>query len=681
MLDLHYPRLWCNHVDWPNSAFWFKPGTMTENEGGQAPVVLWKGDKPASVGEEGIYFGTRQPHDSAVYLGDIVYGETGGYSTSELCHKFDDRIMADYIAGYRYGQVWRVACDLGGSGGPNVYASQLRVRTFIWPRNESFLEAQIVNREITVFHDVLESGRMQLDWEAKAFIPDLEHGFVAEKQLAADSVELDLAAGQIVRIPIRFETPDVDNPTKLRLTVRLVDPATGEKVFEQQQDCAVHPVEPLRAPAGAAIGLYDPAGDTASKLEALGVTQIRPVEELTAESLDGLQTVIIANDSPAPAEGALQPLSDFVAAGGKVILLGWRKGAKWTPFARLGPDPQSLEHTYCFVRAHDHPLMTGIDDQLLRLWSDDHIVSRGALTKSKGIGLNFIPIVDAGAPTGGGLAYAPLAEIVSGAGSYVVCQLRVVELAGRVPGPRKLLQNLLDYAAAPAYRKARPAGLLLAVDSPERKLLGELAVASVEITDDESLGTVGTVIVDAGGIEGRAEQLRSFAERGGVVLVKGLTTETQAKFVGLFETHLELIADDKTRRPIQTRRDPVTAGISNEELYWERRKSQFSWQVDQQIGTPVCATLIKPAPGMPGLIDLYRTEPVGNDAKPVESRGASLVKIAVGTGWIVVDQTRWEAAYEKDPGGWGGSVAFATGLKRYVSCLLTNLGVLQTDEE
>ena len=74
---------------------------------------------------------------------------------------------------------------------------------------------------------------------------------------------------------------------------------------------------------------------------------------------------------------------------------------------------------------------------------------------------------------------------------------------------------------------------------------------------------------------------------------------------------------------------------------------------------------------------LYRTESRDNRDKLVESRGAGLVKIPVGRGWLVMDQVRWEAAYEPQPKGWGGEITFATGLKRYVSGLLTNLGVLQ----
>ena len=71
---------------------------------------------------------------------------------------------------------------------------------------------------------------------------------------------------------------------------------------------------------------------------------------------------------------------------------------------------------------------------------------------------------------------------------------------------------------------------------------------------------------------------------------------------------------------------------------------------------------------------LYRTELRDYQDKVIESRGAGLVKVSVGRGWIVIDQARWEAAYEPQPQVWGSKVQFADGLKRYVSLLLTNLG-------
>jgi len=682
MMDLHYPRMWYNHPDYPNAAFWLKPGEMTAHEGGQAPIFRWRGDKPVSIGEGGDYFQTRPPFDTATYAGDSVYGEPCGYGVSTRCHEVDDMITAGYIEGYRQGGIWRVSFDLGASGGPLTRAAQRRVRTFIWPRDDHFLAGRTVTRRISIFHDLLEPQRVRFTWQAKAFVPDIEHNMIAEEELTDGSVDLNLDAGAIVHRQISFDTPEVRRAAKVKLTVQLVNVDTGKQLFQQEQDYWVYPVSGMQTPPSAAIGVFDPRGATIATFNRLGVADVRELSALNASSLKDLRAAIVVDDVPSAPTAAVQALSDFVEAGGKVILLGWHRGVPWLPFSDLRPAEQSMAQTYCFARAPDHPLLAGVDDQMLRLWSEDHVVARGPLAKSDGIGCNFIPIVDAGRKRGHGLASVVVAEVVRGKGSYVICQLRLTELADRHPGARLILQNVLNYTAAPPYRQVRPAGAMLALDSPLRKLLGDLNAVVVDIDDAEALADVSTVIVDAHGVQGKAEQLRRFAEGGGTVLVKGLNIDTQARFADLFPTTLELVADRQTRRPTRARHDPILAGISNEELYWERRKSRFTGGAEGTIGTAVYDTLIKsatdPGNGMSGVIELYRTEPVGYDSKPAESRGAGLVKIAVGAGWMIVDQTRWEDTYEPQPkGGWGGQVAFATGLKRYVSCLLTNLGVEQ----
>ena len=90
---------------------------------------------------------------------------------------------------------------------------------------------------------------------------------------------------------------------------------------------------------------------------------------------------------------------------------------------------------------------------------------------------------------------------------------------------------------------------------------------------------VGMNVVLADIEEDRLENaVKSIKEAGGNVLMKGLSPQTAEQFGKLFATPLELVADTSTWRPVRMRDDDITAGISNEELYWERRKSRFSWK-------------------------------------------------------------------------------------------------------
>jgi len=666
VVDLHYPRSWYNNVDFPNCTYWLKPGVMTESFGGQTPMFTWKGDRPFTVGEEGQLFTTQPPFDMAVFIGDSAYLENFGYGTSARFRAVDDMVGAGYIEGYRRSGVVRIAPDLGASGGPQMNAAMKRVRTFISPRDECFLSGATIKRDVTVFHDVLVREVLKLTWRVVAY-PSVDANTTAEgKPLAGGTEQVQMAAGEVRHLPIEWEAPTVEKPVRLVLAVELSN--DQGRVFLEKHDYFVYPREPLHLPDGALVGLYDPAGLTEEALRELGVTGLKKIDSLAPASLVGLSALIIGENVPSEQAGAKEALAALVQAGGKIIMLrSGQVGLKWAPLAGLSCT-KGIEHTYCFVRDRYHPLVAGIDDRLLRLWGTDHVVSQDTLAKVTSH--NAVPIIDAGGPYASGLSYAPLTEIAMPRGSWVLCQLLVIEKADKHPGARRLLQNILDYAAAPPQRAVGPVGVLAGADSVVRRLLDDLGFVTRDVSTG-GLDQVRTVVVDAESIAGRGRALRQFAEQGGNVLVKGLTPDSLERFDGLFPAPPDLVADDRTKRPVQDAPDPLTSGISNEELYWERRTRQFAFGPEHYTGTLVYNYLIKLGPGMKGL---YRTELRDYQDDVVESRGAGLVKIPVGHGCIVIDQTRWGVAYEPQPQVWGSKVRFADGLKRYVSLLLTNLG-------
>jgi hypothetical protein len=660
MIDLHYPRDWYRHTDFPNAAFWLKPGVMTESDNGQTPVFPWRGDRPVTIGEEGQLFTAQPPHDMATFMGDGAYLEPLGYAASARLKELDDLLGAAYLEGYRRSGVVRISPDCGASGGPRMSAAMKLVRTFVQPRDECFFANSTVEREISVFHDALVAEKLTLTWRVRRAATE------AAATVAHGSTSLRLAAGEVRHVPISWKTPKVEASGRYVLETRLAN-AQGE-VFAEQHEYAVYPAPALRVPAGASVGLYDPDGRTAATLARLGAGTLKRVETLSPEALAGLSGLILAEALPAEPDRAPEALGALTAAGGKVILLRQleQAGLKWLPIKGLGR-AEGIRHTTCFARDYAHPLLAGIDDSLLRLWGSDHVVAVDSFPKiTSG---KVIPIIDAGGPRGSGLCYAPMAEIVLPRGSWVLCQLRLVEKAATHPGARRLLQNILDYAAAPSYRTARPLGVLAGDGSVVRRLLRDLDVETLDVAAG-GLERVGAIIVDEQGVQGRAPELRTFAAQGGIVLVKGLTPETRDRFSGLFAAPPELVADEQTKRPVQDCRDPLISAISNEELYWERRKEQFARAPAKCVGTSVYRYLI--APGS-AAISLYRTEVRDGDDQVVPSRGSGLVKTPVAKGWIVVDQTRWEAAYEPQPQVWGNTTPFAAGLQRYVSLLLANL--------
>jgi hypothetical protein len=684
MLDLHYPRHWNMHVDFPNDVQWLASETEKKYDSGHAPFSGWRRDKPLSIGEDGSYQSYRPPHDAATRFGDKVYIEPSGYRISAPIADCDQFMFAGYIEGYRRTGVWRHCLDLGGSGGPIMYDAMRRVRTFVWPKGETFFAGSELRKTVTIMHDALEEKALRFSWNAVAFVPDIEHNYIDEQEAESGETELDLAAGDHVDQIVSFEVPESDIEYKLVLTLTLAVASDGDAIHSQELTYWIYPDRKLAVQAGAKIGVFDPAGKTIAAIDDSVSAEVTRIDEVTQESLADLQALVIGELAHSVSGQAQDPVRNFVRSGGKVIVLRQTgsTGLDLVPVNGLKRE-RGIAHTHAFVRAAGHPLLSGVGDVTLKLWLDDHVVSTDALHKHSGD--NFLPLIDAGGTKGSGLAFASMAEIRHGKGSYVLCQLRLAEASANQPGARMLLQNLLTYASAP-LPDLKPAGTLLAKDSPVRSLLDDLGVETIDLVGGKTFYGVGTIVVDDTGIIGRAMQLRDFVDAGGNVLVKGLTPENREAFTGLLGDSIKVVADTQTFRPIQARPDPLLRGISNEELYWERRKSKMKSLPKDMTATRVYDALITPGAGMTAL---YRTEsrvPVREPfSRPsiedridtIPSRGAGLVKIPVGRGLIIIDQVRWEAAYEKQPKSHGGTVTFKTGVKRYVSYLLSNLGVLQ----
>ena len=159
------------------------------------------------MGEEGSYHQARAPHDMATYAGDSIYGEPGGYGVSARCSEIDDMIEAALMEAYRQVGVWRIAPDLGGSGGPQMRAAHKRVRTFTWPRDDRFLSGTIVQRRLSVFHDVLQPEELRLVWQVKSFTADRASNAVYEEIISGEQVDMEMQAGEIIHREIEFRCP------------------------------------------------------------------------------------------------------------------------------------------------------------------------------------------------------------------------------------------------------------------------------------------------------------------------------------------------------------------------------------------------------------------------------------------------------------------------------------------
>ena len=172
--------------------------------------------------------------------------------------------------------------------------------------------------------------------------------------------------------------------------------------------------------------------------------------------------------------------------------------------------------------------MRGLADEDLRWWAasgepgrtDEHYVAEGSWQKPvKG---NWLPLVDIG--TDDGMTSAPMMEVYDGKGSYLLCQMLVVEKAATAPQAGRMLGNLLEYLAGPEC--FRTAGRTALVAGPQSPLRTALADNNLDFTDvngkpgDLTAQKFETAVVEVACLDDAlAATLRQFAESGGHVLL------------------------------------------------------------------------------------------------------------------------------------------------------------------
>jgi hypothetical protein len=232
----------------------------------------------------------------------------------------------------------------------------------------------------------------------------------------------------------------------------------------------------------------------------------------------------------------------------------------------------------------------------------------------------------------------------------VLCQLLLTEKAGVEPVADILLRDLVRYAAtAPPNETARVA-LLADPDSSLKRALDGMGLVYDSVLGSlnaESLAAYQVLIAGGGPaawevVRSRAGALADWVQQGGVLWLNNLTPNEADLLGQLVGAACELRTADIV--PVcLTKPDPVTAGLSNHELYWRDRPIWDQWTAMRRI-------MDWEPTGLPaGAIAL--TDPPG------------LVKVPLGKGFVLVNQLLWDSTEQNRLEG-----------TKIASILLTNLG-------
>ena len=616
---LHDPLELARSPAMPNQAWWPPLDGKTVFKYSMGDVTM--GEKPLTVGEAYWPANINRPWGCSILLGDRPF--QGG-------------------AFWRQG--WGDAVRFLGNGLRDAEFALTDtygdLRTDIPPQaivlkeeDAQFFSGRTVVRHVNLHHDLPRRARLTLEWS------------LAGKRLGRRTLRFKPA--ELRRQTLRIKLPVVSEPVGVPFAVTLLE--GGNPVASATRRWAVHPSPRLVPPAELALTVFDPAGESAEALTALGVPFT------LAHRLDAPDTgaLLIAVDalSHAPEDGWREKVAAFVRRGGRVLVLAQREAPDFVP-VKLTRSKRELS-TIAFARAGDHPAMHGLGDDDLRWWADGMDVAAGNYRKP--IRGNWLPLVDVG--TVDGPVETPLLELYDGSGTIVLCQMPVVRKAQTAPQAFRLLQNLLNYVAQPnLYRTPGKAVVFADAESSLQRVLSPLKLSTTDTLQDAAVS-----IVDAAALgPDRVRELRAFAEAGGTVFVHRPTPETTS-LAELAGGALRFHPMEKEPREVQfmcLRRTNVglLAGISNHELYWSTGKHKRDLQHEGGWWSAYNV------PAKERIVDWLIETDVPNAERL--TRPGGLLEIGVGKGRVVLSTLRLDDVPS----------ALAITVTRLRALLLTNLG-------
>lgn len=653
MYNLHYPKNWQAYPDYPHTAYWLDGAFKFRwYAAGYAhmPAWSWRKDKPLYFGEYTCVHGAT-PDNQASIVGDVAFEERD-FGTM----KVQEKLWWMEAQAYRRQDVsgfcaWAFLLGeetdcrkLLARPDAAAYVRAIRpVAVLDHNYRTDYLAGDEVAFPLSVHNDTRHDLELALVCEA------LHNGAVIHTETMPARV---MNPGGSVVFTNRFLAPAVENRAGIEYRATLT---SGGKVVDQwSRKVTVWPRQVnLELPAD--FGIFDPDDQLMPRLAGRGIRGGRVVRELNAAALKDLRGLWLgfktANANTGDWRRVREALHAFVKAGGSVLL----DQAPATVLNDLPVPIQNgkgyaspgdrLEITYAYPRAPFHPVLKDFNEADFALWGADYYVARSCVEiPQEG---NAVPLLVAGTDRVG-LSSAPLLELRYGQGSYLVSTLEILAKLEEAPAAARLFGSLAAYRPAWGTRSAA-----VCLDQPGWQRLSEIGFIG------QNSGLSDALAADIAFIEGsRIESsdfglVRDALGMGRTVCVHELDEVRTAALLKALALPGEVLPGKAASGEWDVFRHThaLANGMTHNYLYWIVDKSKVApWTLAPTHPQPASA-LIRLPEGAAGAVSLTR-------------RGAVTV-FNVGKGMLVIDNLRWQLGDFDEP----------ERPRRYIRCLLTNLGV------
>jgi hypothetical protein len=692
-------------MDFPNAAYVFGETTDATILPGYAfGTVLPDKSKPWYVGEFGAGCVLGNPQYLALHNGDDAYKDIFGQETGLMTAMGQNYVFQ--IDGYRYFDwVCGIAPWATYSGdpsigdGPVIAAAFKPVTTRIKEYTHNLYAGDTITRTLTVYNDdVPTASNFNLHWRLVNGAQNLlsgDYNFVSQP-------------GASYRQTLSFTAPATTSRLKVNLVLELRN--NGVLVDVSAQAMSIFPARSnVTKPSGLSIYVYDPNypsySNIISVLNSLGVSYTRVYSLSPAGKPAGLYIIGHGSYASSMSSSDISAIQNWVRGGGTLLVNGdqWTapQWLSWYGDASYGTTDYWYDYTIGFLRAPNHPILAGLQEDDCKWWGPDHYITHtvytGGTWSKPSAGLMNI-LVDTGGRNQG-LGDAPLVEYPDGRGCTIVNRMRIFDNTSTLKEPvaRLLLQNIINYANTVRQRVApKGLGVMAGTGSATPTVLTRMKLTYTSLSGLLSTysaasltSAFSTIIIDNDAsvwteVDANRGMLQSFVNSGGKIILRKITSARVAQANALTGVSMTTKATQLQHPQLEKKTaDPVMDGISNDDVWWVYTSDEGSdWYRHQKWASAIVTDVISIAesatvkglliePDRTGVLqsDSGQSYAIGaaerNAAVSISQPGYGLVRInaASGTGYYLVDQLLWDATM---------STQLNQKAQRYLATLLTH---------
>jgi beta-galactosidase len=544
-------------------------------EGGGRGRWRWDQQRPRFMGEDFFANGIN-PADYAAWGGEVTF--QGKAATRDAIA----RIYRMLTEGYRWGghyAAWHLW--LGTDGAPAQWGSNDPRAVFVRQYDWTFGSGQKVRRTFGLFNDTQYAQPL-------VFTRKLTLG---GKDVHARTTTHPVAPGTAEKFDEEILLPQTGTRLEGELSLSLA--VEGKIVYEDRKAVSVLPpaLLPPNAPRSAGLVVFDPQGETLATLKEIGFscTTITNLEAVPAGKV-----LVIGRDAITAGESTATKLAVLAAEGRSIVVLDQTTPLKYqaipaemelaprTKKNDFGTEIPTAEGRTAFLEDTAHPVLAGLKDKDFFTWGPDHLVYRNAYVKPTRGGKSLVQ-------AGPRLAHSALVEVPVGKGVLYLCQLDLGRKLATNPVARQLLLNLVRHGSAYQLEFAGAASAI--TDEQLGKAVEAIGLQHTKAANalaalQDARQKIALVSADPAQLHSLAENLpalQSFWQRGGTLVLCGLTPEGLADYNRIVGVNHSLRPFKRERVTFPALRHPLTAGLTTGDIVLLSGKRIFGWTADEYI--------------------------------------------------------------------------------------------------